>query len=133
MWSVTSFNELARDGNAVNRYNRLNPTKKAKTAYITQCLARAKGPVLAATDYMKVYSDQVRAWVPQHYAVLGTDGFGRSDTRAQLRKFFEVNAVNIVVAALKTLVDTGEIDKKIITGAIKKYKLDPAKPNPTSV
>ncbi len=133
IWSVTSFNELARDGNDVERYNRLNPTKKPKTAYITQCLAKAKGPVLAATDYMKLYSDQVRAWVPQRYSVLGTDGFGRSDTRAQLRKFFEVNAANIVVAALKTLADEGALDQKFVSEAIKQYHLDPHKPNPIGV
>jgi len=132
IWSVTSFNELARDGNDIERYNRLNPAKKAKSAYITQCLAKAKGPVLATTDYMKVYSDQVRAWVPARYSVLGTDGFGRSDTRAQLRKFFEVNAANIVVAALKTLSDEGDIDKKIVSEAIKKHGLDSNKPNPVS-
>ncbi len=130
IWSVTSFNELARDGNDIERYNRLNPDKKAKSAYITQCLQKAKGPVLATTDYMKIYSDQVRAWVPQRYSVLGTDGFGRSDTRAQLRKFFEVNAVNIVVAALKTLADEGDVDKKVVSEAIKKHGLDPSKPNP---
>jgi len=133
VWSVTSFNELARDGNDIERYNRLNPDKKARKAYVTQCLQKAKGPVLAATDYMKIYSDQIRAWVPQRYSVLGTDGFGRSDTRAQLRKFFEVNAANIVVAALKTLSDEGEIDKKVVVEAIKKYGLDPSKPNPISV
>ncbi len=132
IWSVTSFNELARDGNDIERYNRLNPDKKAKSAHITQCLAKSKGPVLAATDYMKLYSDQVRAWVPARYSVLGTDGFGRSDTRAQLRKFFEVNAANIVVAALKTLSDEGEIDKKTISEAIKKHGLDSNKPNPVS-
>ncbi len=132
IWSVTSFNELARDGNDIERYNRLNPTKKAKSAYITQCLAKNKAPVLAATDYMKVYSDQVRAWIPQRYTVLGTDGYGRSDTRAQLRKFFEVNIANIVVAALKTLSDEGEIDKKWVSQAIKHYGLDGNKPNPVS-
>jgi pyruvate dehydrogenase E1 component len=132
VWSVTSFNELARDGNDIERYNRLNPGKKPKSAYITQCLVKAKGPVLAATDYMKVYSDQVRAWIPQRYAVLGTDGFGRSDTRAQLRKHFEVDTENIVVAALNTLSEEGEVDKKVVVEAIKKYGIDSNKPNPLS-
>jgi pyruvate dehydrogenase E1 component len=132
VWSVTSFNELARDGNDIERYNRLNPGKKAKSAYITQCLAKAKGPVLAATDYMKVYSDQVRAWIPQRYTVLGTDGFGRSDTRAQLRKHFEVNTENIVVTALNSLSEEGKVDKKVVAEAIKKYDLDSNKPNPLS-
>ncbi|MEE9446454.1 MAG: pyruvate dehydrogenase (acetyl-transferring), homodimeric type, partial [Arenicellales bacterium] len=133
VWSVTSFNELARDGNDIERHNRLHPTKKAKTAYITQCLAKAKGPVIAATDYMKIYADQVRTWVPNHYAVLGTDGFGRSDTRAQLRHFFEVNAVNIVLGALKALADNGEIDQKMVSDAINDLGLDPSKPNPVTV
>ncbi len=133
IWSVTSFNELARDGIEVDRQNRLNMGKKAKKAYITQCLEKAKGPVLAATDYMKIYSDQVRAWIPQAYTVLGTDGFGRSDTRAQLRKFFEVNAAHIVVAALKALSDEGELDVVLVKEAIKKYAIDPKKPNPVTV
>ena len=133
IWSVTSFNELARDGIEVDRHNRLKADEPAKKAYITECLEDANGPVLAATDYMKIYSDQVRAWIPQRYTVLGTDGFGRSDTRAQLRSFFEVNAAHIVVAALKTLADEGAIDAKLISEAVAKFDIDPNKPNPVTV
>ena len=133
IWSATSFNELAREAQAVERENRLNPTKKPKQSYVTSCLGNQKGAVIAATDYMRAYADQIRAFVPQHYVVLGTDGFGRSDTRQQLRHFFEVNRYYIAVAALKALADSGETDAKTVAEAIKKYKLDPAKPNPMTV
>ncbi len=133
IWSVTSFNELARDGQDVDRYNRLNPGKKAKQAYVSECLAKAKGPVIAATDYMKQYSDQVRKWVPTRYEVLGTDGYGRSDTRKNLRAFFEVDADHIVISSLTALADDGLIDQKEIAKAIKQRKLDGNKPNPITV
>lgn len=109
----------------------LNPTKKAKTAYITDVLEKnGKGPVVAATDYMKLYADQVRAWVPASYTVLGTDGFGRSDSRANLRRHFEVNAHYIVIAALAELAKAGDIDKKVVTKAIKDFDIDVNKINP---
>lgn len=133
LWSVTSFNELTRDGQNVDRYNRLNPEMPAKQAYVTQCLSEAKGPVIAATDYMKQYSDQIRKWVPARYEVLGTDGFGRSDTRAKLRAFFEVNADHIVITALKTLADEGKLANKEVSKAIKARNIDATKPNPLSV
>ncbi|MFT5259352.1 MAG: pyruvate dehydrogenase E1 component [Saprospiraceae bacterium] len=133
IWSVTSFNELTREGQDVDRYNRLNPEKKAKQAYVSQCLEKAKGPVIAATDYMKQYSDQIRKWVPGRYEVLGTDGFGRSDTRAKLRSFFEVNVDHIVVTSLKALADEGDIDVKEVSKAIKERKIDATKPNPLGV
>ncbi|RUO34079.1 pyruvate dehydrogenase (acetyl-transferring), homodimeric type [Aliidiomarina soli] len=131
IFSATSLNELARDGLDVERYNMLNPTKKAKTAYITDVLEKnGKGPVIAATDYMKLYADQVRAWVPGPYRVLGTDGFGRSDSRANLRRHFEVNADYIVVAALAELAQAGDIDKKVVAKAIKDFGIDVDKINP---
>lgn len=131
VFSATSFNELARDGLDVERYNMLNPTKKAKKAYLTEVLEKnGKGPVVAATDYMKLYADQVRAWVPAPYRVLGTDGFGRSDSRANLRKHFEVNPHYIVVAALTELAQAGDIDKKVVAKAIKDYGIDADKLNP---
>lgn len=131
VFSATSFNELARDGLDVERYNMLNPTKKAKKAYLTEVLEKnGKGPVVAATDYMKLYADQVRAWVPASYRVLGTDGFGRSDSRANLRKHFEVNPHYIVVAALSELAQAGDIDKKVVAKAIKDYGIDADKMNP---
>lgn len=133
IWSVTSFNELTREAQNIDRINRLNPEKKDQQTYVAECLSKAKGPVIAATDYMKQYSDQIRKWVPNRYEVLGTDGYGRSDTRAKLRSFFEVNADHIVVTSLKALADNGLIDVKEVSKAIKKRKIDSAKPNPTTV
>ncbi len=130
IWSATSFNELARDANDIERHNRLHPTAEQKVPYIAQCLAGREGPFIAATDYIRSYADQVRKWVPGQYVVLGTDGFGRSDTRAQLRKHFEVNSVNIALAALKALADEGKIPVKKVEEAIAKYGLDSEKPNP---
>lgn len=133
IWSATSFNELRREGIATQRWNMLHPTKKAKTSYVESLLKDKSIPAVAATDYMKTYADQIREFVPGHYVVLGTDGFGRSDTRAQLRKFFEVNRYYVVVAALKALADEGSIPAKTVADAIKKYKIDPEKPDPTTV
>ncbi|WP_417656446.1 pyruvate dehydrogenase (acetyl-transferring), homodimeric type [Pseudidiomarina aestuarii] len=130
VYSATSFNELARDGMDVDRYNMLNPTKKAKTAYVSEVLGKAKGPTIAATDYMKLYADQIRAWVPTAYRVLGTDGFGRSDSRENLRRHFEVNAHYIAVAALSELAKAGTIDAKVVTKAIKDFGIDVNKINP---
>ncbi len=133
VWSVTSFNELRREGLDVERWNMLHPEKKPRISYVEQLLAKRKGPVLAATDYIRSYADQIRSLVPQNYRVLGTDGYGRSDQRSQLRKFFEVNRFYIVVAALKSLADEGAVDASMVGKAIKKYRIDPEKPNPTTV
>ena len=133
IWSATSFNELRRDGLSIQRWNTLHPESDAKIPYITQCLEGAKGPVIAATDYMKIYADQVREFIPNSFHVLGTDGFGRSDSRAQLRKYFEVDAPNIVIAALKSLCDEGEMDTAIITKAIKKLGIDPDRADPATL
>jgi pyruvate dehydrogenase E1 component len=130
IWSATSFTELARDARDCDRWNRLHPVDEARVPYITQCLEGHAGPVIAATDYIQLYADKVRKWIPARYEVLGTDGFGRSDTRAQLRKHFEVNAVHIVVAALKALADEGSIDAVTVAEAIDKYGIDPEKINP---
>ena len=130
VWSATSINELARDGWAVDRWNMLHPEDKPKVSYVEQCLSEKDGPVIAATDYMKLYSDQIRAFVPAPYKVLGTDGFGRSDSREKLRHFFEVNASYIVVASLNELAKDGSIEKKVVSQAIKKFNLDPEKLNP---
>ena len=112
----------------------LHPDKKSKTTYVEQCLKGHKGPAVAATDYIRTYADQIRNFInDRSYTVLGTDGFGRSDTRAQLRKFFEVNCYYIAVAALKALADQGDIPVKTVTDAIKKYGIDPEKPNPITV
>jgi len=130
VWSATSMNELARDGQAVDRWNMLHPGEKARVSYVEECLSARSGPVIATTDYMKIYSEQIRAFVPAPYKVLGTDGFGRSDSREKLRHFFEVNSSFVTVAALHELARQGEIEIKVVTDAIKKFKLDPEKLNP---
>ncbi|CAC9560935.1 Pyruvate dehydrogenase E1 component (EC 1.2.4.1) [uncultured Gammaproteobacteria bacterium] len=132
IWSVTSFNELTREAQAIDRENRFSTTTP-KVPYITQCLADAKGPVIATTDYMRNYAEQVRKYIPNRYEVLGTDGFGRSDSRAALRDFFEVDANYVTIATLKALVDEGKMDASIVTNAIKKYGVDIKKSNPMTV
>ena len=135
VWSATSFNELRRDGLAAERWNLLHPEDAPRLPYVTQCLAARPGPVVAATDYMKTFSDQIRPFVPRDrvYRALGTDGFGRSDTRAKLRHFFEVNRYWVTIAALKSLAEQGEVKATTVTEAIRKYDIDPAKPDPTTV
>ncbi|MGH8752475.1 MAG: pyruvate dehydrogenase (acetyl-transferring), homodimeric type [Burkholderiales bacterium] len=133
IWSVTSFNQLRRDGLDVQRWNMLHPDEKPRLSHAETCLKDRKGPVVAATDYMKIYSDQIRAFLPKHYLTLGTDGFGRSDTRQQLRKFFEMDRYYVAVAALKALADEGEAPVAMVAQAIKKYGIDPDKPNPVTV
>jgi len=133
LWSVTSFNELRRDGLDCTRWNTLHPEAIPRVPYITAALQGQPGPVVAATDYMKTYADQVREFVPGRYRVLGTDGFGRSDSRVKLREFFEVNRHYVVVAALKALADEGSIPASTVTAALKKYGINVDKPNPTTV
>jgi pyruvate dehydrogenase E1 component len=133
VWSVTSFNELRREGLEVQRWNLLHPQEKPREAYVSRCLNPATGPVVAATDYIKLYADQVRPFIYKHFVVLGTDGFGRSDYRRQLRKFFEVDRYYVTVAALKALADEGSVPAAVVAKAIKKYGIDPDKPNPATV
>ncbi|MDO5371561.1 pyruvate dehydrogenase (acetyl-transferring), homodimeric type, partial [Paracoccus sp. (in: a-proteobacteria)] len=133
IWSATSFNELARDGQDAARWNRLNPLAEPRVAYATQELSKAKGPIIAATDYMKNYAEQIRAFVPGRYTVLGTDGFGRSDSRANLRRFFEVDANHIAAAAMVDLFREGAIDEATLQAALSKYDIDGDKPNPRLV
>jgi pyruvate dehydrogenase E1 component len=133
VWSCPSFTELRREGLSVSRWNMLNPDKKPREAYVSQCLDRANGPVVAATDYMKLFADQIRPFIHKHYVVLGTDGFGRSDTREKLREFFEVDRRYIAVAALKALADEGAIAKDKVAQAIGKYRVDPEKPEATKI
>ncbi|WP_312600193.1 pyruvate dehydrogenase (acetyl-transferring), homodimeric type [Pseudomonas luteola] len=131
IWSVTSFNELRRDGLAVDHWNRLHPLEEPRKAYIQQCLEGREGPVIASTDYMKLFADQVRQWVPsKEYQVLGTDGFGRSDSRKKLRHFFEVDRHWVALAALQALADRGAIERQIVADAITKFGIDPLKRNP---
>ena len=133
IWSVTSFNELAREANDCDRWNVMHPLKDARVSYVEKTLKDRRGPVIAATDYIRAYADQIRKWVPNKYYVLGTDGFGRSDTRAQLRKHFEVDAKSIVIAALKALSDEGDFPAGKVDEAIQKYGVNPDKPNPMTV
>jgi len=135
VWSATSFTELRRDGLAAERWNLLHPEDKPRVPYVTQSLEKHAGPVIAASDYMKTFADQIRPFMPKDriYKVLGTDGFGRSDSRAKLRHFFEVNRYFVAIAALKALAESGEIKAKTVTEASKKYGIDPNKPDPTTV
>ncbi|MCZ6668565.1 MAG: pyruvate dehydrogenase (acetyl-transferring), homodimeric type [Gammaproteobacteria bacterium] len=133
VWSVTSVNELAREAADCARWNGLHPTKKARKSFLETRLQGRKGPAIMATDYTRAFVSQLREFVPMPFTTLGTDGFGRSDTREKLRTFFEVNRYYIVVAALKALSDQGEADNKVVQAAIKKYKIDPEKPNPMTV
>ena len=133
IWGCPSFVELARDGNAVARWNMLNPTAKQRQSHVAACLAETQGPIIATTDYVRAFADQIRAFVPRRYVVLGTDGFGRSDTREKLRRFFEVDRYYVAVAALKALADEGTLPATKVAEAIKKYGIDPAKPAPWTV
>jgi pyruvate dehydrogenase E1 component len=133
IWSATSFNELKREGQEIDRWNMLHPDEEPRVSYVERSLSSHQGPVVAATDYMKNYADQIRAYVPGRYIVLGTDGFGRSDTRQGLRRHFEVNRFYVTVAALKALAAEGSLPAGRVSEAIKKYQLDANKPNPLSV
>jgi pyruvate dehydrogenase E1 component len=133
IWSCPSFTELRRDGMDVERWNLLHPEDKPRQTYVTQCLEGHAGPAIAATDYMRSFAEQIRPYVGRRYLTLGTDGFGRSDTREQLRYFFEVNRKYVAVAALKALAEEGTIPAATVTQAIRKYGIDPAKPSPWKV
>ena len=134
VWSATSFTELQRDGVAAERYNRLNPEAEQRIPWVVECLNESKGPVIAATDYVRAFAEQIRPYLPQsNYTVLGTDGFGRSDTRKNLRRFFEVDSKNIVYATLHTLYQQGSLTVDDLVKARKKLGLDPDKPNPMKV
>ncbi len=133
VWSCPSFNELRRDGLAADRWNLLHPEANPRSAYVTQCLESHRGPVVAATDYMRIFADQIRPWVQRRYTVLGTDGFGRSDTREKLRRFFEVNRHYVAVAALRSLADEGALPASTVSQAIAKYGIDPDRPAPWTV
>jgi len=135
IWSCPSFSELRRDGFDVERWNRLHPLEKPRKAHVTACLDGRAGPVVAATDYVREYADQIRAFLPdgKRYVVLGTDGFGRSDTRANLRAFFEVDRYWIAHAAIAALAAEGKMNPEDVARAIRQWKLDPEKPNPLTV
>jgi len=130
VWSVTSFSELARDGAAAERWNLLHPGEAQRTSYVAQQLGGRRGPVIAATDYVRAMAEQIRPFVPAPYRVLGTDGFGRSDLRERLRRFFEVDRGFIAAAALKALCDEGVVPPSTVRLALEKYGIDPEKSNP---
>ena len=136
VWSAPSFTELRREGLAADRWNMLHPEGKQRISFVEKSLKeRPAGPVVAASDYLKAFADQIRPFVPKDrvYRVLGTDGFGRSDSRAKLRHFFEVNRIFVTIAALKALADQGEGKAKAVADALKKYGIDPDKADPTTV
>jgi pyruvate dehydrogenase E1 component len=133
VWSVTSYNELRRDGLDAERWNLLHPGQPRRLSYVEQQLGGTEGPIVAASDYMRIVADQIRPYVPRAFTVLGTDGFGRSDRRSQLRRFFEVDRNYITLAALKALADEGTLTAKEVAKAIAKLGIDPEKPNPLTV
>ncbi len=133
VWSATSFNELRRDGIDCERWNLLHPAATQRVPYVTQLLAGTEGPVVASTDYIKLYADQLRPFIGRTYVALGTDGFGRSDTREKLREHFEVDRNWVALAALKALADEGKIERARVAAAVSELGLDPEKPNPVKV
>ena len=133
VWSVTSFSELSRDGVETERFNLLNPDKPQKFSYVEECLGKKEGPILAASDYIRTHSDQIRPFIKKSFYSLGTDGFGRSDTRENLRKFFEVDSEHLVTYALSILAKEQLIPSKHVKDAIKKYNIDTDKPIPTKL
>ncbi len=133
VWSVTSFNELRRDALEVERWNQLHPSLETRKCYIEKCFAERPGPYIAATDYMKIVADQVQRWVPGRFISLGTDGYGRSDGRKALREHFEVDKRYVAITALNALADDGVLDQKTVAEAIKKYGIDPDRPDPVTL
>jgi pyruvate dehydrogenase E1 component len=133
VWSVTSFTELGRDGMEADRWNLLHPTEQPRRSYVEQCLTGRNGPVVASTDYMRAFAEQIRPYVPGPYRVLGTDGFGRSDYRVKLRRFFEVDRHYVTVAALKALADDGVVEPAAVQAAIERYSIDTERPAPLRV
>jgi pyruvate dehydrogenase E1 component len=131
--SITSFSELRREALECERWNLLHPGASARIPYVSELLKNRTGPLIAATDYMRTVPDQIRQWTPARYVTLGTDGYGRSDSRAALRRFFEVDRKHIVVAALKALADEGQVDAASVSRAIKTLGVDPDKPVPWKV
>jgi pyruvate dehydrogenase E1 component len=133
VFSATSFSELRRDALAIERWNLLHPDEEPRRTYVQELLGDRTGPFIAATDYMKTVADQIRQWVPGRYAVLGTDGFGRSDSRAELRRFFEVDRHYVAIATLKALADDGKVEAKVVSQAMQSFGIDAEKPNPLTV
>jgi pyruvate dehydrogenase E1 component len=134
VWSAPSLTLVAREGQDAERWNLVHPNDEPRIPYVTQLMRETVGPIVATTDYMRMFAEQIRGYMPKGrtYKVLGTDGFGRSDSRAKLREFFEVNRHYVVVAALKSLAEDGELSPSVVQQAIEKYGIDPNKPNPVT-
>ena len=132
VWSVTSFVQLRKESTAVQRWNMLHPEQTTKTSYLDQCLNKSEGPVVVATDYVRSHGDQIRPFIRKHFTCLGTDGYGRSDSRKKLRHFFEVDRYFVVVAALKALADQEKIEPSVVSDAIREFNINPEKPDPAS-
>ncbi|HIE90117.1 MAG TPA: pyruvate dehydrogenase (acetyl-transferring), homodimeric type, partial [Methylophilaceae bacterium] len=133
VWSVPSFTELRREGIDCERWNLLNPDKKQRVSYVEECLKDAKGPVIVSTDYMRSFAEQIQRFVPNNFFALGTDGYGRSDSREALRDFFEIDRNYIVLTALTALSAEGKVPAAKLAEAVKKYKLNPNKINPATI
>jgi pyruvate dehydrogenase E1 component len=133
VWSVTSYKELRRDALAVERWNRLHPDQPPRQSHVERVLAEVSGPFIAVSDYMRLVCEQIARWVPGPYTVLGTDGFGRSDTRAALRRHFEIDAAHIAYAALVALADDGEVPAEILADALRQLDIDPDAPDPATL
>ena len=133
IWSAPSFNELARDGQSCERWNLLHSEQSPRKSWVEQCLDGTEGPVIAATDYVKGFAEQIRPFVRGCYKVLGTDGYGRSDSREGLRRHFEVDRHYVVLAALKALADEGKLEVGTVRAAMDRYGMDPDKPDPLHV
>ena len=133
VWNVTSFSELRREAEAVERWNLTHPDETPRVSYVEELLSKNTVPTVAVSDYIKLVSDQIRPYVPGPYYCLGTDGFGRSDTREGLRRFFEVDRYYVVLTAIKALVHAGELEAGMVDAVLEKYGLDPEKPNPVTV
>ena len=133
IWSVTSYSELHREAEDKSRWNILHPDKRGKSSYVGECMKSENGPVIAISDYVKLVAEQIAPYINCPFVALGTDGFGRSETREELRRFFEVNRFYIVMTALDALSRENKIDKSVVKSAIDKYKIDPEKPNPVTV
>ncbi|HXO22443.1 MAG TPA: pyruvate dehydrogenase (acetyl-transferring), homodimeric type, partial [Thermoanaerobaculia bacterium] len=130
VWSATSYKELRRDALAAERFSMLHPEAEPRQPYVARLFAGEEGPVIAVTDYMKSVPDQIARWLPGRLFTLGTDGFGRSDTREALRRFFEVDAECIAVAALRQLAAAGAVERSVVARAVRELGIDPEKPDP---
>jgi pyruvate dehydrogenase E1 component len=133
VWSTPSFTELQRQGTDTARWNMLHPAEQPRQSYVAECLSSRVGPVVAASDYVQMFANQIRPFVDRRYVALGTDGYGRSDTRKNLRRFFEVDRHYVAVAAINALADEGDVPRSKVADAIKKYGVDADKPNPLTV